>query len=152
MLIPAVASAAPISGVSEIISYLRRHGYNADGHLTAAQGAEAVAYEAMLEEWLRPAMMHQFWLSEDGAKSTTGRAYARLVHFPLGLLNSWALLRRARRICENTTETELNDNACKCFAALMAHLQSRSYFFDHPTAGFVDALAYGYLAPLWCVS
>jgi hypothetical protein len=32
-------------------------GYNTDHELSAVQGADAVAFETMLEEWLRPSLV-----------------------------------------------------------------------------------------------
>uniref|UniRef100_A0A2K6GED0 Metaxin 3 n=1 Tax=Propithecus coquereli TaxID=379532 RepID=A0A2K6GED0_PROCO len=60
--------------------------YNADYELSAKQGADTLAYIALLEEKLLPAVLHTFWVESDNYFTVTKPWFASRIPFPLSLI------------------------------------------------------------------
>ncbi|GAB1298435.1 Metaxin [Apodemus speciosus] len=54
-----------VSKPANILNFLRKQNYDADCELSAKQGADTLAYTALLEEKLLPAVLHTFWIYRD---------------------------------------------------------------------------------------
>ncbi|NXW48290.1 MTX3 protein, partial [Nyctiprogne leucopyga] len=83
-----------ISQPAKILNFLRKQKYNADYELSAKQGADTLAYVALLEEKLLPAlasigkyfiMLHTFWVEAENYCSVTKPWFASRIPFPLSL-------------------------------------------------------------------
>ncbi|XP_074424962.1 metaxin-3 [Larus michahellis] len=74
-----------ISQPAKILNFLRKQKYNADYELSAKQGADTLAYIALLEEKLLPALLHTFWVEAENYCSVTKPWFASRIPFPLSL-------------------------------------------------------------------
>ncbi|XP_061672724.1 metaxin-3 isoform X1 [Syngnathoides biaculeatus] len=71
---------------SQILNFLRKQRFNADYELSARQGADTMAYIALLQEKLQPALLHTFWLDAENYGSVTRPWFASRSPFPLNFL------------------------------------------------------------------
>ncbi|XP_019722542.1 metaxin-3 isoform X1 [Hippocampus comes] len=71
---------------SQILNFLRKQRFNADYELSARQGADTMAYIALLEEKLQPALLHTFWLDAENYANLTRPWFASHSPFPLNFL------------------------------------------------------------------
>ncbi|XP_061842471.1 metaxin-3 isoform X2 [Nerophis lumbriciformis] len=143
---------------SQILAFLRKQRFNADYELSARQGADTMAYIALLQEKLQPALLHTFWLDADNYANLTRPWFASRSPFPLNFLvpshhASIALTRilltkgdsPQRRITE--VEGKLYSDAKECLNLLSYRLGTANYFFGNlPTS--LDAFVFGFVAPL----
>ncbi|XP_012771881.1 metaxin-3 isoform X2 [Maylandia zebra] len=143
---------------TQILNFLRKQRFNADYELTARQGADTMAYIALLEEKLQPALLHTFWVDAENYSNLTRPWFASRSPFPLnffvpGRLASGALSRillttgeaPLHRISE--VEGKIYSDAKECLNLLSYRLGTANFFFGNsPTS--LDAFAFGFLAPL----
>ncbi|XP_063754193.1 metaxin-3 isoform X2 [Eleginops maclovinus] len=144
---------------TQILNFLRKQRFNADYELSARQGADTMAYIALLEERLRPALLHSFWVDAENYVNLTRPWFASRSPFPLnffvpGRLASIALSRilltKGEAPLHRITEVEgkLYSDAKECLNLLSYRLGTATYFFGNsPTS--LDAFVFGFLAPLY---
>ncbi|KAM6186851.1 metaxin-3 isoform 1-T1 [Sarcoramphus papa] len=150
-----------ISQPAKILNFLRKQKYNADYELSAKEGADTLAYIALLEEKLLPALLHTFWVEAENYCSVTKPWFASRIAFPLSLylpgkmsreaLNR-ILLTRGGPPLYNLTEVEaqIYRDAKECLNLLSKRLGTSQFFFgDTPTT--LDAFVFGFLAPVYKV-
>lgn len=143
----------------QILNFLRKQRFNADYELTARQGADTLAYIALLEEKLRPALLHTFWVDAENYANVTRPWFAS--HSPF-LLNFVVPIRQANIALSrilltkgeyplnkiNEIEAKLYSDAKECLNLLSYRLGTANYFFgSSPTS--LDAFVFGFLAPLY---
>ncbi|XP_061527723.1 metaxin-3 isoform X1 [Phycodurus eques] len=143
---------------SQILNFLRKQRFNADYELTARQGADTMAYIALLQEKLQPALLHTFWLDAENYANLTRPWFASRSPFPLNFLvpgrhadsaRSRILLTKGGSRQSRITELEgkLYSDAKECLNLLSYRLGAASYFFGNlPTS--LDAFVFGFVAPL----
>ncbi|TRY95874.1 hypothetical protein DNTS_021401 [Danionella cerebrum] len=131
---------------------------NADFELTAKQGADTMAYIALLEEKLRPALLHSFWVDPENYANLTRPWFTSHSPFPLNffvpgrqasLALSRILLTKAESPLLNITEVEgkIYSEAKECLNLLSHRLGNFPFFFGNsPTS--LDAFVFGHIAPL----
>ncbi|TNN39494.1 Metaxin-3 [Liparis tanakae] len=141
-----------------ILNYLRKQRFNADYDLTARQGADTMAYIALLEEKLRPALLHTFWVDAENYANLTRPWFASRSPFPLNFLVpsqhasaalSRILLTKGEAPLHGIAEVEgkIYSDAKECLNLLSYRLGSENYFFGNlPTS--LDAFVFGSVAPL----
>ncbi|XP_066470845.1 metaxin-3 isoform X2 [Tiliqua scincoides] len=150
-----------ISQPTNILNFLRRQKYNADYELSAKEGADTLAYIALLEEKLHPAMLHTFWVEVDNYYNVTKPWFASRIPFPL----SWYLPGKMSREALNRilltkgqpplyslteVEAQIYRDAKECLNLLSSRLGTSSFFFGNiPTT--LDAFVFGFLASLYKV-
>ncbi|XP_043919661.1 metaxin-3 isoform X2 [Protopterus annectens] len=144
---------------SGIINLLRKQKYNADYFLSAKEGADTLAYVALLEEKLYPALLYTFWVDSENYCNMTRPWFAARIPFPLNFYLPGKMARAAlRRILltrgapplYNLSEVEMqiNKDAKECLNLLSYRLGMQQFFFgDIPTS--LDAFVFGYIAPLY---
>ncbi|KAJ8405618.1 hypothetical protein AAFF_G00315980 [Aldrovandia affinis] len=142
----------------QILNFLRKQRYNADYELSAKQGADTMAYIALLEEKLQPALLHTFWVDTENYANLTRPWFASHSPFPLNFflpsrLASMALSRILLTKGESPlhsimeVEAKIYSEAKECLNLLSHRLGSSQYFFGNTPAS-LDAFAFGYIAPL----
>ncbi|KAM4745794.1 metaxin-3 isoform 2-T2 [Anableps anableps] len=143
---------------TQILNFLRKQRFNADYELTARQGADTMAYIALLEEKLRPALLHTFWVDAENYSNLTRPWFASRSPFPLNFfipsrLANIALARilvtKGEGLLHRISEVEgkIYSDAKECLNLLSYRLGTADYFFDNsPTS--LDAFVFGFLAPL----
>uniref|UniRef100_A0A3B4WI81 Metaxin n=1 Tax=Seriola lalandi dorsalis TaxID=1841481 RepID=A0A3B4WI81_SERLL len=132
--------------------------FNADYELTARQGADTMAYIALLEEKLRPALLHTFWVDAENYANLTRPWFASRSPFPLNFLVpchhantalSRILLTKGEAPLHRISEVEgkIYSDAKECLNLLSYRLGTANYFFGNsPTS--LDAFVFGFVAPL----
>ncbi|XP_056370056.1 metaxin-3 isoform X3 [Oenanthe melanoleuca] len=150
-----------ISQPAKILNFLRRQKYNADYDLSAKQGADTLAYIALLEEKLLPALLHTFWIEAENYCSVTKPWFASRIAFPLSLylpgkmsreaLNRIMLTKGGPPLYSLTeVEAQIYRDAKECLNLLSKRLGTSQFFFgDTPTT--LDAFVFGFLAPIYKV-
>lgn len=151
-----------VSEPSQILNFLRKQRFNADYELTARQGADTMAYIALLEEKLRPALLHTFWVDAENYANLTRPWYASRSPFPLNFVVpsrqasialSRILVTKAEAPLHRITEVEgkIYSDAKECLNLLSYRLGTANYFFGNlPTS--LDAFVFGFVAPLYKAS
>ncbi|XP_069483505.1 metaxin-3 isoform X3 [Ambystoma mexicanum] len=145
----------------QILNYLRKQKYNADYDLSAKEGADTLAYIALLEEKLLPAMLHMFWVDADNYSSMTRPWFASRIPFPLSLYLPGKMSREAlNRILltrgepplfsVRDVEGQIYKDAKECLNLLSYRLGTSQFFFGN-TPTTLDAFVFGFLAPLYKV-
>ncbi|XP_068858036.1 metaxin-3 isoform X4 [Aphelocoma coerulescens] len=150
-----------ISQPAKILNFLRKQKYNADYDLSAKQGADTLAYIALLEEKLLPALLHTFWIEAENYCSVTKPWFASKIAFPLSLylpgkmsreaLNRILLTKGGPPLYSLTeVEAQIYRDAKECLNLLSKRLGTAQFFFgDTPTT--LDAFVFGFLAPIYKV-
>ncbi|KAB0375325.1 metaxin-3 isoform X1 [Muntiacus reevesi] len=150
-----------ISQPAKILNFLRKQKYNADYELSAKQGADTLAYIALLEEKLLPAVLHTFWVESDNYFTVTKPWFASRMPFPLslilpgrmskGALNRILLTRGEPPLYHlREVEAQIYRDAKECLNLLSNRLGTSQFFFgDMPST--LDAYVFGFLAPLYKV-
>ncbi|OBS71640.1 hypothetical protein A6R68_13783 [Neotoma lepida] len=133
-----------VSQPAKILNFLRKQKYNADCELSAKQGADTLAYIALLEEKLLPAVLHTFWVENDNYFTVTKPWFASRIPFPLSLILPGRMSRGAlNRILLTRGEPPLY------------HVQEvEAQVQDSPSQALpstLDAYVFGFLAPLYKV-
>ncbi|XP_052526261.1 metaxin-3 isoform X4 [Tympanuchus pallidicinctus] len=150
-----------ISQPAKILNFLRKQRYNADYELSAKQGADTLAYIALLEEKLLPALLHTFWVEAENYSSVTKPWFASRIPFPLSLylpgkmsreaLNRILLTRGGPPLYSLTeVEAQIYRDAKECLNLLSKRLGTSPFFFGN-TPTTLDAFVFGFLAPVYKV-
>ncbi|GAA6097509.1 metaxin-3 isoform X2 [Tachysurus ichikawai] len=147
-----------ITEPTQILNFLRQNRFNADYELSAKQGADTMAYIAFLEEKLKPALLHTFWVDAENYANLTRPWFASHSPFPLNFIVpsrqasvalSRILLTKAEAPLHSVAEVEgkIYSEAKECLN-LFSHRLGSSHFFFGNTPTSLDAFVFGYLAPL----
>ncbi|XP_049586154.1 metaxin-1 isoform X6 [Syngnathus scovelli] len=143
---------------SDIIVHLQKQKYNADFDLSPKEAADSLAFVALVQEKLSPAVLYALWVEPKNFAEVTRRWYAEHVSFPLGLvlpgrmrrqvLDKLRLLRGDASLDPgDELEKELYDDATNCMDLLAQRLGMQKFFFgDSPSS--LDAVVFGWLAPI----
>ncbi|KAM4707446.1 metaxin-3 isoform 2-T2 [Discoglossus pictus] len=160
--VPALTSGdRVITQASTILNFFRKQKYNSDYVLSAKEGSDTLAYIALLEEKLLPALLHTFWVDTENYCGVTRPWYASRTPFPLCYYLPGKLSREAvNRIVVtkgqpplysmNDVEAQIYRDAKECLNLLSNRLGSSQFFFGNtPTS--LDAYVFGFIAPLYKV-
>ncbi|XP_075397331.1 metaxin-3 isoform X3 [Tenrec ecaudatus] len=150
-----------VSQPAKILNFLRKQKYNADYCLSAKQGADTLAYIALLEEKLLPAVLHTFWVESDNYFTVTKPWFASQIPFPLnlilpgrmskGALNRILLTKGVPPLYHlQEVEGQIYRDAKECLNLLSKRLGTSQFFFGD-TPSTLDAYVFGFLAPLYKV-
>lgn len=135
-----------ITDFPAIIGHLRKNGINIDGRLSAQEGAETVAFEALLEECLFPAVQYHLWGNAKNS-SAVADAYSKIIPFPFGYYNILKLRARATLSQSSRSAPEILSKMETCLQTLRARLARNQYFFgDRPS--YLDAVVFAHLVVL----
>ena len=137
--------------------------YSADYNLSAKQVAEANAFIQLMDEKLLPAMKYLMWVDAKNHIEMTRPWYGSHLPFPLGFHYPNKYEQGAVRLVESlygqysdnfedigndsVVETSIYKAAQECITILSNRLGESHYMFGRSPSS-VDAVMYGYLAPL----
>ncbi|RUS72771.1 hypothetical protein EGW08_019471 [Elysia chlorotica] len=143
--------------VTDIFSYLRKEHWGSDFELSTKQSADVIAFSALLEEKLLPALLHLWWMDDKTFIDVTRPWYSRAIPFPLSLFLPGRTQKKAELrvnltkggeyISEMETEAKVYKEAKECLNLLSHKLGDKQYMFGRLPSS-LDALVFGYLAPL----
>ncbi|XP_061551438.1 metaxin-1-like isoform X2 [Phycodurus eques] len=143
---------------SDIIIHLRKQKYNADFDLSAKEAADSLAFVALVQQKLTPAVIYALWVDPKNFVEVTRRWHAEHTGFPLSLflpgrlqrhqLDKLRLLRGDAGLeADDELEKELYRDATDCMDLLTQRLGTQKFFFgDSPSS--LDAFVFGWLAPI----
>ncbi|XP_042907147.1 metaxin-1 [Parasteatoda tepidariorum] len=141
-----------------IVSYLQKQNYNADVDLSPKQCSDIIAYTALLRDKLYPALLYVWWVDEKNYCELTRPWYAKVLRFPLNYFLPGHQQRDAVKkiqtlwnssdlINEDQKEIALYKDAQECLNQLSHRLGDNDFFFGK-TPCSLDAIVFGFLAPL----
>ncbi|KAK7116407.1 metaxin-1-like [Littorina saxatilis] len=143
--------------VNTIFTYLRKQNWGSDFELSAKQSADVLAFSAMLEEKLLPALLHLWWIDGKTYVDFTRPWYNKIMPFPLnfflpGRKQKAASLRvfltkGGENINNSDVEAKIYKEAKECLNLLSYKLADKEYMFGQQPSS-LDALVFGYLAPI----
>lgn len=146
-----------ITTVKEIFDFLKTLNASYSQNLKSKENADSFAFTSLMEEKLSPALLYLWWVDDKTYVELTRPWYAGKLLIPF----SWYLpIKRRLRATEQLEsasnrisisgvelEAQLMKDAKECLNLLSTKLGEKQFFFgDKPSV--VDALAFGYLAPL----
>ncbi|XP_062621655.1 metaxin-1-like [Saccostrea cucullata] len=145
------------SDVISIYNYLKEQNCGNDVSLSRRIQADNKAFVHFLEEKLKPAFLHSWWVDAQAYTETTRPLYARMCGFPLSLYVPQKMMSSATDSVytpltkPDLTEQEIDKliykEAKECINHLSYKLGEQDFFFgDIPTS--LDAMVFGYIAPL----
>ncbi|KAK3586669.1 hypothetical protein CHS0354_001281 [Potamilus streckersoni] len=143
--------------VSNIFAHLRLQGWGADSNLTEKEGADVIAFCALLSEKLQPALLYSWWIDSKTYIDLTRPWYAKASPFPLNYYVPGKWQRHASckvyhqkggdGIEDWEVEAKVLKEAKECLNNLSYKLGDQDFFFgDLPSS--LDAIVFGYLAPI----
>ncbi|XP_072051216.1 metaxin-1-like [Amphiura filiformis] len=141
----------------EVIEHLRVNDFNADAELSDQQRADILAYTALLEEKLLPALLHTWWVDARNYTEFSRPWYAEALQFPFNYFTPGHLHRVAETKVEVTRggdhlqQDEVKQivlkDAKECLNLLSERLGKEDFFFGNaPTS--LDAVVFSHIAPL----
>ncbi|PIK62175.1 putative metaxin-1 [Apostichopus japonicus] len=141
----------------EVIKYLKEKNFNADAGLTDQERADVLAYAALMEERLQPALLYLWWVDAKNHVEFSRPWYARAFHFPFNYFLPGRIHRAAEERLESTRggnhilpeelRSKVFKDAKDCLDLLSEKLNEQQFFFgDSPSS--LDALVFSYLAPI----
>ncbi|BFZ01007.1 hypothetical protein BsWGS_04046 [Bradybaena similaris] len=143
--------------MSDIFSYLRKESWGCDHELSCKQSADVLAFSAMLEERLLPALLHLWWMDDKTFIDVTRPWYASAIPFPFSLFHPRRKQKKAELrvlltkggdyITDAETEAKVYKEAKECLNLLSYKLGDKPFMFGRVPSS-LDALIFGYLAPL----
>jgi len=144
------------------VEHLKECGYSADYNLSARQQSEVLAFGRLIEDRLKPALCQVFWLDAKNQLDLTRPWFASKMGMPLSLFYPNKMVTAARDVvsshidvncdAEDTVTIQIVEAAVykkaeECLTVLARRLGEEPYFFGKSPSS-LDALMYGYLAPL----
>ncbi|CAM9486163.1 unnamed protein product [Lampetra planeri] len=147
-----------ISKPLNILNCFRKEQYNADYDLSPKQGADTMAFVALIEEKLLPALLHTFWVDDQNYTGVTRPWYASTMPFPFNMFAPYrssqqALTRlklsvgRPPYMSLAEMEAQIYWDAKECLNLLSFQLGEKAFFFGEMPSS-LDAVVFGHLAPL----
>uniref|UniRef100_A0A674BG30 Metaxin 3 n=1 Tax=Salmo trutta TaxID=8032 RepID=A0A674BG30_SALTR len=142
-----------ITEPAQILNFLRKQ------ELLTRQGAGTMAYIALLEEKLRPALLHTFWVDSENYANLTRPWFASRSPFRHNFLVpcrhanmalSRILLTKGDSPLHTITEVEgkIYSEAKECLNLLSHRLETDYYFFGTREPSSLDAFVFGSVALL----
>nr|XP_011415523.3 metaxin-1 [Crassostrea gigas] len=143
--------------IIKIFDYLKEQNCGNDVSMSRKIQADNKAYICLLEEKLKPAFLHSWWLDANAYTETTRPLFAKASGFPLSLYVTKKMQSSASDAVytplqkQDITEQEIDKliykDAKECINHLSNKLGDQDFFFgDSPTS--LDAMVFGYIAPL----
>nr|XP_032831791.1 metaxin-1-like isoform X1 [Petromyzon marinus] len=142
----------------QILDHLRKQNFNADYGLSPKEGADTLAFIALVEQKLQPALTHAMWLDPVNYVELTRPWHGEAIPFPLNFVlpnrMHHAAEERLRQMrggdadpMEEAVQSEIYAEAMDCLSLLSHTLGDKEYFFrDSPST--LDAVVLGHVAPL----
>lgn len=138
-----------VADSSAIIAYLKsRYGDPLDEHLSAAEYANALAFQRLIEEHLYYCIVQMRWIRPHNWALTKARYFSKLP-IPLRWIAPGMVQKQVRRDLHGQgigrhTDAEINAMAVDDLRALSEHLGDNQYFMGATPTSY-DATAYGFL-------
>lgn len=153
---------AVLTDFQAVARHLKSCNYSADYNLTGKQLSEAGAFINLMEEKLGPALKYIMWIDTKNHIELTRPWFGAHLPFPLGLYYPNKYEKESVRLIESLyaqhseygeigndtiVETSVYKEAQECLTLLSNRLGENHYMFGR-SASSVDAVMYGFLAPL----
>ncbi|XP_031572034.1 metaxin-1-like [Actinia tenebrosa] len=147
-----------LTSSQKIMDFLREQNFNADYQLTAKQGADTLAFMALIEDKFYPALQYWFWGDGSNYSEFTRALYAKRLPIPLSFIIPGQMAKVGKYVAtksleieeENETafENKIFNDALQCLQNLSIQLGDKPFFFgESPTT--LDAVVFAHIAIVW---
>ena len=155
-----------ISGWEPVLNHLKEQGYNLDISLDEKQQGNLYLFSVMVTESIRDALEYYMFIEQENYHKITRRQFVNYVPYVFRFFaidrmkdriekrlfsNYYGNLRRRAYRKDEERGLEFYDEASKAFRSLSSLLDIRNFFFG-PNPTSLDALVFGFLAPIIYIS
>ncbi|KAJ1374712.1 metaxin 1 [Parelaphostrongylus tenuis] len=118
-----------------------------DAELTTSERSQIDAFSCFLLQYLHPAVLHTFWTDDLNYSTLTHHWFSSRLSFPYNLYYLEKRRKRAQRFLSDRTINSIMKDGLQTLNMLSAKLGDSKFFCGNKPSS-LDALVFGYLAPL----
>lgn len=138
------------AGLASLIALLTtdRDVPDPNGNLTPFQVAESMAFVTLVTSRFGPARLHEFFVNDKNYADIYHTLLEKDSSFPLNRLLPFMKRRQIRHTLDNRSADALYFNADMALGALSTRLGTSKWFYGDDKPSILDAIVFGYLAPV----
>lgn len=138
-----------ITDFDKFVDVLRKSGQEVviDGELTPTERSQIDAFSCFLQQYLHPAVMHTFWADDLNYNTVTHYWYSSRLSFPYNLYYLERNRKRIQRMLSEKNVSTIMKDGLQALNLLSSKLGDGKFFCGNKPSS-LDALVFGYLAPL----
>jgi hypothetical protein len=151
-----------VSGWKPTLAYLKNQGYDLDVSLHEKQQGNLHMFSLMVMETIRDALEYYMFIEQENYQKVVHRQLAKQIPYPFrfGAVNRMknrvekrllSLYRSHTRQSDEEEVVIVYEEAARAFKTLSSLLDLKNFFFG-PNPTSLDALAFGFLAPIMYMS
>lgn len=138
------------AGLASLIALMTTDRDIADpnANLTPFQVAESMAFATLVTSRFGPARLHEFFINDKNYAGIYHTLLEKDSSFPLNRVLPFLKRRHVRNILDSRSAETLHFDADMALGALSTRLGSSKWFYGDEKPSILDALVFGYLAPV----
>nr|CDJ88252.1 Outer mitochondrial membrane transport complex protein domain containing protein [Haemonchus contortus] len=138
-----------ITDFDRFVDMLRKSGQEVviDAELTPAERSQIDAFNCFLKEFIYPAVMHTFWGDDLNYSTVTHHWFSSRLSFPYNLYYLEKRRKRIQRLLSEKSVSTIMKDGLQALNLLSSKLGDNKFFCGNKPSS-LDALVFGYLAPL----
>ncbi|KAK6730403.1 hypothetical protein RB195_007086 [Necator americanus] len=138
-----------ITDFDKFVEVLRKSGQEVviDADLTVSERSQIDAFSCYLQQYLNPAVLHTFWVDDLNYSTVTHHWFSSRLSFPYSLYYLEKRRKRMQRFLSEKPVTAIMKDGLEALNMLSAKLGDNKFFCGNKPSS-LDALVFGYLAPL----
>ncbi|WKX89742.1 hypothetical protein Q1695_008970 [Nippostrongylus brasiliensis] len=139
----------PITDFNKFVDVLKKSGQEVviDAELTPSESSQIDAFDCFLQEHVYPAVMHTFWADDLNYNTVTHYWFSSRLSFPYNLYYMERRRKRILRLLSEKNVSTIMKDGLQALNLLSSKLGDNKFFCGNKPSS-LDALVYGYLAPL----
>ncbi|KAK6013167.1 Metaxin-1-like family protein [Ostertagia ostertagi] len=133
----------------KFVDMLRKSGQEVviDAELTPSERSQIDAFNCFLQEYINPAVMHTFWGDDLNYNTVTHYWFSSRLSFPYNLYYLEKRRKRIQRLLSEKSVSSIMKDGLQALNLLSSKLGDNKFFCGNKPSS-LDALVFGYLAPL----
>ncbi|VDL79700.1 unnamed protein product [Nippostrongylus brasiliensis] len=137
------------SPTGKFVDVLKKSGQEVviDAELTPSESSQIDAFDCFLQEHVYPAVMHTFWADDLNYNTVTHYWFSSRLSFPYNLYYMERRRKRILRLLSEKNVSTIMKDGLQALNLLSSKLGDNKFFCGNKPSS-LDALVYGYLAPL----
>lgn len=138
-----------VTDFDKFVEMLRNSGQEVviDAELTSSERSQIDAFSCFLQQYLHPAVLHTFWTDDLNYSTLTHHWFSSRLSFPYNLYYLEKRRKRIQRFLSDRTVNSIMKDGLQTLNMLSAKLGDNKFFCGNKPSS-LDALVFGYLAPL----
>ncbi|KHJ96771.1 Metaxin-1-like family protein, partial [Oesophagostomum dentatum] len=138
-----------ITDFDKFVEVLRKSGQEVviDAELTASERSQIDAFSCYLQQYLNPAVLYTFWVDDLNYSTITHHWFSSRLSFPYNMYYLERRRKRMQRLLSEKNITAIMKDGLEALNMLSAKLGDNKFFCGNKPSS-LDALVFGYLAPL----